>query len=44
MHRILLLMTTQTYRAAAFLEAAAKLGFPVAVGSEQAQPLAQLKP
>ena len=37
-------MTTETYRASAFLEAAARLNLPVAVGSEQAQPLAHLNP
>ena len=42
--RVLLLMATQTYRASAFLEAASRLDIPVAVGSEQPQPLAQLNP
>jgi len=42
--RVLLLMATQTYRASAFLEAAARLKIPVAVGSEQPQPLAHLNP
>lgn len=42
--RVLLLMATQTYRASAFLEAAARLSIPVAVGSEQPQPLAHLNP
>lgn len=37
-------MATQTYRASAFLEAASRLGVPVAVGSEQPQPLAHLNP
>ena len=42
--RVLLLMATQTYRASAFLEAASRLEIPVAVGSEQSQPLAHLNP
>ena len=42
--RVLLLMATQTYRASAFLEAASRLDIPVAVGSEQPQPLAHLNP
>ncbi|MGH2620251.1 MAG: ATP-grasp domain-containing protein [Anaerolineales bacterium] len=37
-------MATQTYRASAFLEAASRLEVPVAVGSEQPQPLAHLNP
>jgi biotin carboxylase len=40
MHRLLLLMTTTTYRAHAFLEAAKRLGVPVTVGSERPQALA----
>jgi len=42
--RVLLLMATQTYRAGAFLEAASRLELPVAVGSEEVQPLAHLNP
>ncbi len=42
--RVLLLMATQTYRASAFLEAATRLDMPIAVGSEQDQPLAHLNP
>jgi len=42
--RVLLLMASQTYRAGAFLEAATRLNMPVAVGSEQDQPLAHLNP
>jgi formate-dependent phosphoribosylglycinamide formyltransferase (GAR transformylase) len=42
--RLLLLMTTTTYRAHAFLEAAARLGIPVVVGSERAQALAAVNP
>jgi formate-dependent phosphoribosylglycinamide formyltransferase (GAR transformylase) len=37
-------MTTTTYRAHAFLEAAARLGIPVVVGSERAQALAAVNP
>jgi biotin carboxylase len=44
MGRLLLLMTTNTYRAGAFLEAAARLDLPVAVGSDQAQILAAANP
>jgi biotin carboxylase len=33
--RVLLLMTTKTYRAGEFLDAASRLGIPIAVGSEQ---------
>ncbi len=42
--RLLLLMTTTTYRAHAFLEAAGRLGIPVVVGSERAQALAAVNP
>jgi formate-dependent phosphoribosylglycinamide formyltransferase (GAR transformylase) len=42
--RVLLLMTTTTYRAHAFLDAAARLGIPVVVGSERAQALAAVNP
>lgn len=44
MKRILLLMTTKTYRAGAFLDAAEKLGIPVTVGSEEAHLLADANP
>jgi D-alanine-D-alanine ligase-like ATP-grasp enzyme len=44
MQRLLLLMTTTTYRANAFLEAAGRLGIPVVVGSERAQVLAAANP
>ncbi|MFQ5840590.1 MAG: ATP-grasp domain-containing protein [Candidatus Methylomirabilales bacterium] len=44
MHRLLLLMTTATYRASAFLEAARRLGVPVAVGSDRPQVLSQANP
>ena len=44
MDRVLLLMTTATYRAGAFLEAAARVGVPVVVGTERAQVLAGLNP
>jgi formate-dependent phosphoribosylglycinamide formyltransferase (GAR transformylase) len=42
--RLLLLMTTTSYRAHAFLEAAGRLGIPVVVGSERAQALAAVNP
>ena len=42
--RLLLLMTTTSYRAHAFLEAAGRLGIPVVVGSERAQALAVVNP
>jgi biotin carboxylase len=42
--RLLLLMTTNTYRASAFLEAARRLGVPVVVGSEHQQALAAANP
>src|SRR5688500_6850192 len=42
--RLLLLMTTTTYRAHAFLEAAGRLGISVVVGSERAQALAAVNP
>jgi formate-dependent phosphoribosylglycinamide formyltransferase (GAR transformylase) len=42
--RLLLLMTTTTYRAHAFLGAAGRLGIPVVVGSERAQALAAVNP
>ena len=44
MDRVLLLMTTATYRAGAFLEAAARLGVPVVAGTERPQALAGLNP
>ena len=44
MERILLLMTTKTYRAGAFLDAAEKLGIPVTVGSEEAHVLSSANP
>ena len=39
MSRVLLLFPTHTYRASAFLEAAARLGIDVVIGSEQAHVL-----
>ena len=44
MHRLLLLMTTATYRAGAFLQAANQLGVPVVVGSDRPQVLAAANP
>ena len=44
MQRLLLLMTTTTYRAHAFLEAARRLDVPVTVGSERPQALAGANP
>jgi formate-dependent phosphoribosylglycinamide formyltransferase (GAR transformylase) len=44
MQRLLLLMTTTTYRAHAFLEGAKRLGIPVTVGSEHSQALAAANP
>jgi biotin carboxylase len=44
MHRLLLLMTTTTYRAHAFLEAARRLDVAVVVGSERPQALAAANP
>jgi biotin carboxylase len=44
MYRVLLLMTTTTYRASAFLEAARHLHVPVVVGSERPQALAVANP
>ena len=44
MSRLLLLMTTTTYRASAFLEAARRLDLPVVVGSERPQALAAANP
>ena len=44
MPRVLLLMTTATYRAGAFLDAARSLGVAVVVGSERVQALASLHP
>ena len=44
MKRLLLLMTTNTYRANAFLEAAQRLGVPVVVGSDREQALAAANP
>src|SRR5437867_2070410 len=42
--RVLLLMTTATYKAAAFLEAAQRLDVPVVVGSDRPQALAAGNP
>lgn len=42
--RILLLLPTKTYRAEAFLSAAAQLGITVAIGSDQPQTLSGLSP
>src|SRR5882672_10829003 len=42
--RVLLLMTSTTYRAAAFLTAARKLGVEVTVGTDRPQALAGLNP
>ena len=44
MHRVLLLMTTTTYRASAFLDAARRLDVPVVVGSDREQALAMANP
>jgi biotin carboxylase len=44
MTRVLLLMTTKTYRASAFLAAIEKLGIPVTVGSEETHVLAGANP
>lgn len=44
MQRLLLLMTTTTYRAHAFLEAARRLDVPVVIGSERPQALAAANP
>ena len=44
MQRVLLLMTTKTYRAGAFLEAAEHMGINVVVGSEEAHVLADTYP
>lgn len=44
MDRLLLLMTTTTYRAGAFLEAASRLHVPVVVGSDRPQVLAAANP
>ncbi len=44
MGRLLLLMTTNTYRAGAFLEAARRLSVPVVVGSDRPQVLAAANP
>ncbi len=44
MDRLLLLMTTTTYRASAFLEAARRLAVPVVVGSDRDQVLAGANP
>jgi biotin carboxylase len=43
-HRLLLLMSTTTYRAQAFLDAARRLDVPVTVGSERPQALAAVNP
>jgi len=42
--RVLLLVTTQSYRAGAFVEAAQRLGAPQTVGSERPQALAGFNP
>lgn len=44
MARVLLLMTTQTYKAEAFLAAAARLGLEAVVGTDRAQTLSRLNP
>lgn len=44
MDRLLLLMTTATYRAEAFLEAARRLDVPVVVGTDERQVLASANP
>ncbi len=44
MHRLLLLMTTTTYRVSAFLEAARRLDVSVVVGSDREQALAAANP
>ncbi len=44
MERLLLLMTTNTYRASAFIEAAQRLGVPVVVGSDREQTLSAANP
>ena len=44
MHRLLLLMTTTTYRASAFLEAAQRLNVPVVVGSDREQVFSAVNP
>jgi biotin carboxylase len=43
-HRVLLLMTTTTYRATSFLEAAGTLEIPAVVGSDRRQSLASANP
>lgn len=42
--RVLLLMTTSTYKASAFLEAAAKLGIAITVGTDRPQVLSAAHP
>ena len=44
MARVLLLIPTASYRAPDFMDAAAKLGLEVVVGSDRGQPLAELFP
>ncbi len=44
MDRLILLMTERTYRATAFMEAAARLGLPVVVASERPQVLEAANP
>lgn len=44
MHRVLLLMPTTTYRAAAFLEAGRRLGVEIVVGSDRRQALEEISP
>lgn len=44
MDRLILLMTTTTYRASAFLDAARRLNVPVVVGSDRPQVLADANP
>jgi biotin carboxylase len=43
-HRLLLVVTTRSYRAGAFVDAARALGLPLTVASERAQALAGLHP
>jgi biotin carboxylase len=44
MERLLLLVTTRSYRAGAFLDAARRLGIPVVVGTDRPQALEGLNP
>lgn len=43
-NRVLIVVTTRSYRAQAFLDAARALGVPVVIGTERAQALAPLNP